>query len=243
MAHVHALVGGLPLPVQQRLEAQCEVVPLVRGQSLPTAGESRGHTYFVTAGLISILALTVDGATLELTSVASGGVVGLPTILRRSSTPHETVVQVSGEALRISTEALRLVLEDSVALREACTQYAGAVLSDIAQSTVCHHFHQLSERLCRWLLNASDRVHVETLSLTHENLARILGAPRTAVSAATSDLQEADAIHCRRGSIALVNRRRLEASACPCYAATRDAFVLTPPPKDRRSRTAWPGRG
>ena len=238
MACVHTLVAGLPPAVQQQLEAQFEVVPLTRGQTLDAASASRGHAYFLTAGLISILALTVEGATLELASVASGGVVGLPMILRAGSTPHEAVVQVPGAALRISLDALRRILQDSPALRDACTRYADTVLGDIAQSTVCHHFHQLSERLCRWLLHASDRLHVDTLPLTHEMLAHILGAPRTAVSAATGELQKGDAIQCRRGSIVLVNRRRLEASACACYAASRDAFVLTPPPSDLRPRAS-----
>ena len=73
-----------------------------------------------------------------------------------------------------------------------------------------------------------------TLTLTQENLAQVLGVPRTAISAAAVDLQQADAIRCRRGSIVLINRRRLEVSACSCYAAERDDFRLTPPPGEAR---------
>jgi CRP-like cAMP-binding protein len=217
MGHEHALLAGLPPPVRQRLEARLERVPLLRGQALQAAGEPARHTYFVTAGLASLFALTLDGATLELAAIARNGVIGLPMILQRGATPCQAVVQIAGTAFRIPVDVLSHALRDSAALSDACLRYADSLLNDLAQSTVCHHFHPLSERLCRWLLNASDRVQSDTLSLTHDTLAHVLGAPRSAVSAAAGELQKAEAIRCHWGCIMLVNRRRLEVSACSCY--------------------------
>jgi CRP-like cAMP-binding protein len=70
---------------------------------------------------------------------------------------------------------------------------------------VCHHFHVTLQRLCRWLLAASDRLHTDRLDLTQEMLGSALGIPRTGVTTAALELQEAEAIHYRRGRIAIVN--------------------------------------
>ncbi|HKW02092.1 MAG TPA: Crp/Fnr family transcriptional regulator [Vicinamibacterales bacterium] len=225
----HTLLAGLPRVVWERLETGLERVPLLQGQALQGAGEPARHTYFVTAGLVSLFALTVDGATLELATIASNGVIGLPMILQRSATPCQAVVQIAGDAFRIPVDVLGHTLRDSPALSDACLRYADSLLNDFARSTVCHHFHPLSERLCRWLLNASDQVQSAILPLTHDTLAQVLGAQRSAVSAAAADLQRAEAIRSHWGSITLLNRRRLEVSACSCYAASRETFALTPP--------------
>ncbi len=232
--HANLLLARLPTAARDRLDRRLEPVDLLRGQVLQRAEEPTRFAYFPTSGLVSLLALTAEGPTLELASVGHDGVVGVPVILQTSRTPYQAVVQISGAARRLRADLLTAELGDSPALRDACLRYASQSLREVGQSTVCHHFHPLSERLCRWLLSASDRVHSDTLALTHENLAQVLGVPRTAVSMAAGDLQRAEAIRCRRGSIVIVNRRRLEVSACSCYAADREDFRLTPPPGDTR---------
>jgi CRP-like cAMP-binding protein len=234
MSHEHLLLAGLPSAVLQRLVPRLETVSLARGHALQEPGVPARHAYFVTNGLVSLLALTADGATLELASVGKGGVVGVPLILRSTTTAHQAVVQIAGAALRIRADVLTTELQENAVLRDACLRYANQSLADLVQSSVCHHFHPLAERLCRWLLNASDRVCGDALELTHENLSQVLGAHRNAIGAAAVELENANAIRCARGRIVIVNRRRLEVSACSCYAATREEFTLTSPPADPR---------
>lgn len=238
MSHEHPLLVGLPSSVLHRLAPRLETVALARGHALHEAGVPTRYAYFVLQGLVSLLALTADGSTLELASVGKGGIVGVALMLSSTTTAHQALVQIAGSALRIRADALASELQDSVALRDVCLRYANQSLADVAQASVCHHFHPLTERLCRWLLNASERVCGDALDLTHENLGQVLGAHRNAIGAAAVELEKANAIRCTRGRIVIVNRRRLEVSACSCYAATRDDFTLTPPPADlRRSLT------
>lgn len=234
MGHANLVLARLPLAALERLERRLERVDLLRGHVLQRAEEPTRFAYFPTSGLVSLLALTAEGPTLELAAVGHEGVVGTPVILHTTRTPYQAVVQISGTAQRLRADLLAAELGDSPTLQDACLRYASQSLREVGQSTVCHHFHPLVERLCRWLLTASDRVHADVLTLTQDNLAQVLGVPRTAVSAAAVDLQRADAIRCRRGSIELVNRRRLEVSACSCYTAGREDFMLTPPPGDAR---------
>ena len=234
MAIQNQLLAGLPATALERLTQRFETVPLTRGRALLQVGEPTRHAYFLTAGLVSLLALTADGATLELASVGNTGVVGVPIILRSVITAHQAVVQIAGVALRVRADVLTSELQENAVLRDACLRYANQSLADVAQSSVCHHFHPLSERLCRWLLNASDCVRDDALDLTHETLGQVLGVHRNAVGAAALELEHANAIRCARGRIVIVNRRRLEVSACSCYTATRDDFTLTPPPTEPR---------
>jgi hypothetical protein len=45
----------------------------------------------------------------------------------------------------------------------------------------------------------------------------MIGARRTTVTLLALELQELGAIKCRRGKIAILDRRALEAWACECY--------------------------
>ncbi len=91
-----------------------------------------------------------------------------------------------------------------------------------SDSRLSHHFHTVSERLCRGLLVTSARLHTDTINMTREILASVLGVPRTVVTGVVGELQQADAIRARHGPIDILHRRRLELSACPCDVGAAD---------------------
>jgi CRP-like cAMP-binding protein len=242
MAHDNGLLAGLPPDSLQRLHPRFEAVGLPRGHTLYDLGDPVRFVYFVTQGLVSLLALTPDGATLELASVGPEGLLGLPIIFGDRLAPYLATVQIAGTALRVPTDVFESELREHAALRRACLSYAHRAFAEIGQSAVCHHFHTVSERLCRWLLATRARLHTDTIEMTHESLAAVLGIPRTVVTRAVGELQHADAIRARHGRIEILHRRRLEMSACPCYLAPDDLFTLTPPPSDARRADPRPRR-
>jgi CRP-like cAMP-binding protein len=132
------------------------------------------------------------------------------------------VVQVAGSAVRLDARALEAATRTSEVLQNALQQYARGVIAATFQGVLCNHFHEVLPRFCRWLLAASDRLQTDRFDVTHETLSNVLGVRRAAVSIAASELQDAEAIHCRYGRIAIVNRRRLERSACECYEVLRE---------------------
>ena len=69
--------------------------------------------------------------------------------------------------------------------------YAYDLHVQIADAVLCHHFHTAPQRLSRWLLRAGDRVGSDTLDLTHELLAHVLGIPRSARTPAISGIDAA----------------------------------------------------
>jgi CRP-like cAMP-binding protein len=86
-----------------------------------------------------------------------------------------------------------------------------------AQLAACNRLHDIDQRLVRWLLMCQDRVDSQSLPLTHEFLAQMLGTGRPSVSLAAGVLEEAGLIENLRGVVRVLNRKNLEAAACECY--------------------------
>jgi hypothetical protein len=75
--------------------------------------------------------------------------------------------------------------------------------------------------LCRWLLLSLDRLPTNRLTMTQELIANMLGVRREGVTEAAGKLQRLGAINYRRGNITVLDRPRLEALCCECYAVVK----------------------
>ena len=62
-----------------------------------------------------------------------------------------------------------------------------------------------------------DRVNLGILPITHDFIATMMGTDRSTVSLAASILQKKGIIEYVRGVVKVVNRRKLQTSACECY--------------------------
>ena len=92
------------------------------------------------------------------------------------------------------------------------------------QSTACIALHPVQDRCCRWLLMTHDRVRRDEFHLSHEFLAMMLGSTRPTVTVVARGLQKAGMIKYTHGRITIVDRSRLEAASCECYASVKDQF-------------------
>ncbi len=69
-----------------------------------------------------------------------------------------------------------------------------------------------------------DRMHAETLPLTQETLAQMLGVRRPTVTLAAGRLKKAGLIEYSRGSVKVLNHQGLESAACGCYKVIKEEF-------------------
>jgi Crp-like helix-turn-helix domain len=109
-------------------------------------------------------------------------------------------------------------------LAQITRRYVQAFFVQAAQSAACLRFHQIEQRLCRWILESHDRVGEAIVPLTQEFLALMLGVQRPGVTLAAAQLQKAGLITYRRGVIEVIDREGLEASSCECYAIVRTEY-------------------
>jgi|SRR5579884_639838 len=220
------VLEALPARDRRLLSMQFTEVNLPRGTVLFEAGTTPEYVYFPIGAMVSYLSSTADGQSIETGLVGNEGVVGVATIFGNVAA-FRAIVQIAGPALRISAGSLKREFHRSDGLRDVFLAYANALLIQIAQTAVCNKFHSVEARLCRWLLMAHDRSASNPLTVTHDNIGRILGTRRATITIVAGKLQRTGAIHYSRGVIRIVNRSILEAAVCECYAtisAAHDGF-------------------
>ncbi|HWW76825.1 MAG TPA: Crp/Fnr family transcriptional regulator [Pyrinomonadaceae bacterium] len=215
------LLAALPRQEYERLAPHLEPAHLPRGKTIALTGDTLRHAYFPASGMISLLSTSEGGEAIEVAMVGSEGFVGVPIILKAGVTPFWSVVQIQADAVRISAAALGREFDRGERLRELLLKYTHSLLNHVAQSAVCNRFHTVQERLCRWLLVSRDRAKSDTINLTQEAIAQMLGTARTGVTMAAVPLQDAGLIRYRRGKITILDRAGLESAACECYSIVR----------------------
>jgi CRP-like cAMP-binding protein len=194
---------------------------LKQGVVLQEAGDPIGTIYFPESGMISLLAVMEAGNGVETATIGREGAVGVMAGLGGRSATGRAVVQLEGEFLQIGVAQFQSAMGQSPAMRNLLARYNDAKITLVYQVAGCNALHQVSRRLCRWLLQTRDRNDSDIIPLTHEFLSEMLGVQRTTVTMLASELQELGLIHYRRGRIEIADRDRLEQRACECYETAR----------------------
>ena len=203
------------------LRPHLEHVRLPNHLVLHEAGGRLEFAYFLNRGLISLVVVMKDGRTAEAGIVGNEGFTGTQAIVGLRKGPLRGVVQITGDGFRIKVGALQDVLELTPHFRMMLNRYAAIRGMQIAQTAACNRLHEIRQRLARWLLMTQDRVDAGALPITHDFLATMLGTDRPTVSLAAGVLQKERLIEYSRGAVKIVNRKKLEDSACECYRVIR----------------------
>jgi CRP-like cAMP-binding protein len=219
------ILSALPRQQYPLLFSSLQAVTLDRGQILCDLADPIRSVFFVTSGMVSLLATTEDGSTTQVGMVGDEGVVGISAILKISKTPYQVIVQIPGRAMRLRAEVLVNEFSRDGPLQEILLRYVHSLICQISQSAACNRFHWIEQRLCRWLLISQDRVKSADLPLTQEALSHMLGATRTNVTKAATTLKRAGLIQYRHGNIQIVNRPALEKLSCECYRVISEELL------------------
>jgi hypothetical protein len=117
---------------------------------------------------------------------------------------------------------LRKAVSSSSAIADLCLRYNEVLLTQARVNAACNALHQVEARFCRWLLQTGDRAESDTIMLTQEFLAEMLGVRRVSVSEVASKIQAAGAISYSRGVIKIIDLEAVKAMACECYETLRE---------------------
>lgn len=218
------ILAALPREVLSNLLPHLKPEFLPRGRVLCDWDESLKHVYFVERGLVSMVAVFTDHTTAEMATVGREGLIGIGNLLGGEHALGRYVVPMPALALTIDASRFRGALRESPELRARCNAYAQAFLGEALQTAACNSVHMVEERCARWLLMSHDRSDGDTLALTQEYLADMLGVCRSTVTLTAGALQRAGLIRYRRGAISVLDRPGLEAASCECYRAIRDLY-------------------
>jgi CRP-like cAMP-binding protein len=188
------------------------------------SGEPITHVYFPNDGLISLLVVMADETPREVGLIGNEGMFGIPVVLGMNATPLRALIQMPGSALRMKAEALRDELKRGSALQKVLQRYSHALFTQVSQSAACISSHAVDKRLSRWLVMTHDRAPGDEFAMKHEFMAMMLGVTRSVVTRAAGHLQNKKMISYTRGQVTILDRRRLEATACECYAVVKTEY-------------------
>ncbi len=235
--HQNHILAALPAEARERLYPHLELVPMPLGDVLYESGNRLRHVYFPSTCIVSLLYVMEDGASAEIAVVGNEGIIGIALFMGGETTPSRALVQSAGHAFRLKGQLLKDEFNRSGELQHLLLRYTQALITQMAQTAVCNRHHSVDQQLCRWLLLSLDRLSSDRLTMTQELIANMLGVRREGVTEAAGKLQSAGLIHYSRGRITVLDRPRLEARACECYAVVKKEFDrLLPHLVDGRKR-------
>jgi CRP-like cAMP-binding protein len=211
------LLSALPRAQYNLLAPHLAIVSLPLGTVLREPGDEVDHVYFPHSGMLSLLAVMRDGRGIETATVGREGVVGAMAGLRPYKSRVRVVVQMPTHASKIASHRFRTMVATSEQLRSLCIEYNEALLSQARVIAACNALHSVEARFCRWLLQSADRANSDTVALTQEFLAEMLGVRRTSVTAVAKTLHDQGVINYSHGVIHIQDRHKLEQMSCECY--------------------------
>ncbi len=215
------ILAALPDAVRDRLFPHLKLVTLRSGEVLYEAGAPLRQVYFPADCVVSLLYVLESGASAEISVVGKEGAVGVSMFIGGETTTSRAVIQTGGTAYRLAGRRLKAEFERHGDLLHILLRYTQSLLTQMAQTAVCNRHHSVEQQLCRWLLLSLDRLPSNQLAVTQELIASMLGVRREGVTAAAGHLQERGVIKYARGRITVLDRPRLEALSCECYAVVK----------------------
>jgi CRP-like cAMP-binding protein len=212
------LLASLPRDDFDALRVHLVAVSLVQGDIVYEAGAEVDYVYFPHGGMFSLLAVMRDGKAIETATVGREGVVGAMAGLGLYKSLVRVMVQLPLHASKIAAAPFRRAVAASDELRDICVRYNEVMLTQARITAACNALHQIEERFCRWLLQSADRAASDTIALTQELLAEMLGVRRTSVTDVARRMQDRGIITYSRGIIRILDREGLGRLSCECYA-------------------------
>ncbi|HEX9468372.1 MAG TPA: Crp/Fnr family transcriptional regulator [Bradyrhizobium sp.] len=225
------LLQALPTEEFEVLRPRLELVELTKDAVLVEAGAALSHVYLPLSGVISMVVRLSEGQTVEVAMVGRDSLFGASAALDGGISLTDAVVVLPGTAAILNVADFRAAAERSAALRALLARHEQALFAQAQQSAACNASHTVEARLSRCLLRVRDLCDSETLPLTQEFLAQMIGVQRNAVSIVAHALQQARIIRYSRGHIEIKDVDGLRQTSCECYRvvkAQRDRLLKAP---------------
>ena len=217
----NGLLARLPAQDYERLRPHMTPVQLQLGEVVYESGSQMRQVYFPVSGIVSLLYIMEDGASAEIAVIGNDGVVGVAILLGGDTTPSRAVVQVAAQVYQVRTEAVLKEFHRGGAMQILILRYVQALMTQMSQTAVCNRHHTVEQQLCRWLLLSLDRLESNEVAMTQELISNMLGVRRSGITEAARNLQQAGLIEYHRGHILVLDRAKLQAHACECYAVVK----------------------
>ncbi len=228
----NTLLETLSPALQKRLLPHLELYPMRLGEVIHDCGQEQRYVYFPTESIISRQNMMLNGSSPEVSVIGNEGLLGVGLFMGGETTTSRAVVRNAGISYRLPGRILMNEFMHNNELELLMLRYTQSVITQIAQIAACNRHHALNQQLCRWLLMTLDRLPDNTMFVTQELIASLLGVRREGITQAAGNLQNLEIIKYSRGRITVLDRQRLEEMSCECYQVVKietDRLLFHPP--------------
>jgi CRP-like cAMP-binding protein len=222
------ILSALGAEEMERLKPHLRYSTVSNGEMLYRANEPIEFLYFPNYSMVSVVGSTAQGSSAEIGVIGYEGVAGVDALLGAGTAINNTMIQLPNGGYRLATgEGLR-EFHLGGSFQRHVLLFLHKLLTQVSQTAVCNRLHGLEERLARWLLMCSDRTQDDTLRLTQEFLALMVGTTRASVTLAAIDLQDLGFITYSRGKIKILDPDGMLDFSCDCCKIVRSAYAKQP---------------
>jgi len=215
--HTNQFLASLSRADYASLAPWLKLIVLEQGTLLFEPGDVVKQVYFPQDGMVSLLKVMQSGKAIETATIGHEGAIGIMAGFGTYTTLARAAVQLRLTGMQITAARFRKAAHKSATLQGLISKHRELVLFQAQTTAACNALHLIEARFCRWVLQASDRSENDLLPLTQDLLSQMLGIRRTSVSEVANKLQAAGIIKYTRGTIKIVDRKRLKTLSCECY--------------------------
>ena len=227
---LNKIIDLLPSDIFKEWSPHLEWVDLKQGQVLHEPGRIVSHLHFPLTAIVSWIRLLENGDATQVAMTGKEGVIGVYLLMGAAHTRNRAVVQKAGTALRLRLSVVLGSFNQGNPVQQLFLRYTQTLITQMSQGAVCHRHHTLERQLCSMLLLMLDRQDDDSIGLTHESMANLLGVRREGVTQAAKRLMNDGILSYSRGRITVLNQTALAERACECHSVIRDEErrLLTP---------------
>jgi CRP/FNR family transcriptional regulator, cyclic AMP receptor protein len=211
------LFCNLPPAAVQRLAEITGSATYPKGATLFVEGQPSRGVFILCTGHVKLSTSSADGRTLILRISEPGDLLGLPATI--SGRPYEVTADViePTQANFISrTDFLNFLRDHGDAALRVAQELSETYQSAFAEMRSIGLSHSAGEKLARFLLDWSANHKSEngavkfSLTLTHEEIAQMIGASRETVTRLFADFKKKNLLQIKGSSVTIKDRSGLE---------------------------------
>lgn len=215
------ILRALPSHAQARLFPHLELLTVSLGQCLHEQGRTSNYVYFPVNCIISMTYVSVSGASGQIALISKEGIVEFSVYPGAKWTNSRAIVQSPGKTYCLPVQSFHTECTRHTDLPLNVLRYKLFLLTNLSQTALCNRHHSSSQRVCRWLLSATDRACDSEPWVTQMQLASFLDVRLEVVTEELFRFQELGLIDYKHEKIQILNRSELERITCGCYANLR----------------------
>jgi CRP-like cAMP-binding protein len=192
---------------------------------LERCGAPIDKVYFIEGGVVSLLEARDPGDPVEVGVVGWEGMTGSSAILGNLHPDRDSYVQVAGCALAMELGELHGAIMSSPTLGRYLLRYIQTQIGQLSLAVSAAMKASLQQRLARKLLMYHDRLGMDELPLTHENISIMLGVRRASVTIAIHNLEAEGWIKAQRGLVTIRDRAGLQHYCAQFYGVAEARYA------------------